>query len=89
MKLLPPSEEDDEQKERSGTSPDGEGAIFRVTEASLRELIRSATESGCVTYDQIDALLPCSNRLGRHWRIYATSRHRRWRISIASDHSPW
>src|SRR5215470_17252671 len=58
MKLLPPKEENKEGKEGPGASLDGESALFGITEAALQELIRSATESGCVTYDQIDALLP-------------------------------
>src|SRR5215469_5207454 len=57
MKLLPPKEENKEGKEGPGASPEGESALFGLTEAALQELIRSATESGCVTYDQIDALL--------------------------------
>ena len=57
MKLLPPKEENKEEQEGPGTSPEDESAPFGLTEAALRELIRSATESGCVTYDQIDALL--------------------------------
>ena len=57
MKLLPPKEENKEGKE-PGASPEGESALFGITEAALQELIRSATESGCVTYDQLDALLP-------------------------------
>ena len=55
MKLLPPKEDNEEEK--TGASPDGESALFGLAEAALQELIRSATESGCVTYDQIDALL--------------------------------
>src|SRR5262249_50942499 len=58
MKLLPPKEENKEGKEAPGASPEGESAVFGITEAALQELIRSATESGCVTYDQLDALLP-------------------------------
>jgi RNA polymerase primary sigma factor len=57
MKLLSPKEGDDKQKEGSRTSPEGESAPFGLTEAALQELIRSATESGYVTYDQIDAML--------------------------------
>ena len=56
MKLLPPKEENEEEK--TGASPDGESALFGLAEAALQELICSATESGCVTYDQLDALLP-------------------------------
>ena len=56
MKLLPPKEENKEGKE-PGASPDDESALFGLAEAALQELIRSATESGCVTYD-LDALLP-------------------------------
>ena len=56
MKLLPPKEENKEEKEGPGASPEGEGALLGLTEAALQELIRSATESGYVTYDQIDAL---------------------------------
>jgi hypothetical protein len=56
MKLLPPKEENKEEKEGSGASLEGEGALFGLT-GVLQELIRSATESGYVTYDQIDALL--------------------------------
>src|SRR5262249_8602780 len=57
MKLLPPKEENKEEKEGPGASPEGESALFGLTEAALQQLIRSATESGYVTYDQIDALL--------------------------------
>jgi RNA polymerase primary sigma factor len=57
MKLLPPKEENKEEQEGPGTSPEGESAQFGPTEAALQELIGRATESGCVTYDQIDALL--------------------------------
>src|SRR6516162_3454511 len=58
MKLLPPKEENKEGKEGPVASPEGESALFGITEAALQKLIRSATESGCVTYDQLDALLP-------------------------------
>src|SRR5215813_9196117 len=58
MKLLPPKDENKEEKEGPGASPEGESALFGLTEAALQDLIHSATESGgCVTCDQIDALL--------------------------------
>ena len=46
MKLLPPKEENKEEKEGPGASPEGESALFGLAEAALQELIRSATESG-------------------------------------------
>jgi hypothetical protein len=57
MKLVPPKEEDTEEKKGTEASPEGESVLFGFTNAALQELIRSATESGYVTYDQVDALL--------------------------------
>ena len=56
MKLVPPKKQDAEEKEGTETSPEGESALFGLTNAALQELIRSATENGYVTYDQVDAL---------------------------------
>jgi RNA polymerase primary sigma factor len=62
MKLLPPTEENKEKKEGLGASLEGERALFGFTEdGALKELIRSGTESGFVTYDQVDALLPSAD----------------------------
>ena len=52
MKLLPPKEENKEEQEGPGASLEDESALFGITDAVLRQLIRSGTESGCVTYDQ-------------------------------------
>ena len=49
MKLLPPKEENKEEKEGPGASPEDEGALFGLTETT--------SEFGYVTYEQIDALL--------------------------------
>jgi hypothetical protein len=37
--------------------PEGESTLFGLTDPALKELIRSASEYGYVTYDQVDALL--------------------------------
>ena len=47
MKLLPPKEENEEEKKGPGASPDAETALFGLAEAALQELIRSATEQLC------------------------------------------
>src|SRR5262249_46420291 len=57
MKLLPPEEENKEETEGPGASPEVESALFGLTKAALKDLIHSATESGYVSYDQINALL--------------------------------
>ena len=57
MKLLPPKEENLEEKDGAEAPPEGESALFGVTDAALKELICSTSEYVYVTYDQIDALL--------------------------------
>ena len=57
MKLLPPKEENMEEREEPEAPPEGESALFGLTDPALKELIRSASEYGYVTYDQVDALL--------------------------------
>jgi hypothetical protein len=53
-KLPPLKEENMEEKEESEAPPEGESALFGLTDPALKELIRSASEYGYVTYDQID-----------------------------------
>ena len=43
MKLLPPKEENKEEKEGPGASPEDEGALFGLTDAALKELIGSTS----------------------------------------------
>ena len=57
MKLVPLKEEDTKEKKWTEASSEGESALFGFTNAALQEQIRSATEYGYVTYDQVDALL--------------------------------
>jgi RNA polymerase primary sigma factor len=51
------SEENMREKEAPEAPPEGESLLFELTDAALKELIRTANERGYVTYDQIDALL--------------------------------
>jgi RNA polymerase primary sigma factor len=55
MKVTRLKEEEMVEKERPETPP--ESPLFELTDAVVKKLIRSASERGYVTHNQLDALL--------------------------------
>ena len=60
MKLPPLKEENMEEKEEPEAPLEGESALFRLTDAALKKLIRSASESAMLLMTR---LMPCCLRM--------------------------